>query len=822
MKTQSKLAPFLLGTHNVIDYLAQSNFFKFQPTISQKIELKACKNFNLVVETSPDRYVLVKQEPHNEDGQTHGDLAYEWFLHQLLQGSSTLGQITDLMSEFVAFDQARSIAIFNYLTHYCDLDQFYTDRRQFPTCIAAALGSTLAHIHRATFNEPTLQLALAAQNYLDTAPDFGHALRQLKPDIFGRVTSDGLKFYELYQRYDSLWQAIDRLSESYHSCCITHQDLKFNNILLHDQWQVWATTVEPQALQRIDRSAMPAMPSPIFYQENAIIRLIDWEKWTWGDPAFDVGTIIASYLKIWLKSLTLSAGIPIEMALRLAVTPLDVLQPSLRAFMRSYVAQFPQILQECPNFLTQVMQFTGLALIESLQARIQYYEPFGNVGIAMLEVAKALLCSPEPSIATIFGMGGTDWITSGETGLDETVWSSLQPVSRNDSVQPEPDRQNALIVPEERCNFNLMTQLQLHAIPKQNSQSHTVIDVLQDIAAHIHCLPDGQIYHDRHKPLELPQEIRDRFEKFPQDLKQSFLTTQLRNYLYDLYYSGEHLINHELDHDSPTAFHKNDTVRGINLEFYQSIDRANSGKGYFDPGWRLIAQKKDKEHDRGRIVQKNGLSLHVSRQQLAPNDLTAAIGDGVAVQLPHNLLESDFYVAVSNCGPVNDDRPALELCFNVTATGAIELMRRLTHGLNRLAIPFTFKVLLHPTAYQRYDTGILHLECQHYTLVRPLLQHSYLVTQSHFRSTTPFLTKRLAPGLSLAEEPLDGPEFGLHRCQLLAEALLAAQAQGHDTPNDRMGWIERSFNEQGISLQFPYLNGAAGANSDPYMPLDRC
>lgn len=37
--------------------------------------------------------------------------------------------------------------------------------------------------------------------------------------------------------------------------------------------------------------------------EASIIRLIDWEKWTWGDPALDVGTVIASYLKLWLKSL---------------------------------------------------------------------------------------------------------------------------------------------------------------------------------------------------------------------------------------------------------------------------------------------------------------------------------------------------------------------------------------------------------------------------------------------------------------------------------------------------------------------------------------
>ena len=49
------------------------------------------------------------------------------------------------------------------------------------------------------------------------------------------------------------------------------------------------------------------------------------------------------------------------------------------------------------------MQFAGFALIQQIQAMIQYQKSFGNTGIAMLQVAKSLLCRPERSTPTVFG-----------------------------------------------------------------------------------------------------------------------------------------------------------------------------------------------------------------------------------------------------------------------------------------------------------------------------------------------------------------------------------------------------------------------------------
>lgn len=65
------------------------------------------------------------------------------------------------------------------------------------------------------------------------------------------MPADGLKFFALYQRYDSLGQAIAQLVSALAPACLTHNDLNVNNVLLHTDWQ---------------------------QSSNSIVRLIDWER----------------------------------------------------------------------------------------------------------------------------------------------------------------------------------------------------------------------------------------------------------------------------------------------------------------------------------------------------------------------------------------------------------------------------------------------------------------------------------------------------------------------------------------------------------------
>ena len=369
----------ILKSDNVFEYLSQHNIQDSTEQNQSTVEPISAKNFNLLV-TFPDRRkLLVKQERHNLEGETAGEFKCEYRIQEWLQQFPEQNSLRPFLPKLLHFDAENSIIIFRYLDDYRDLMDFYVKESNFPSEIPSTIGTLLATFHRNTYQQENHRQFFEGEKNNQVGnqvPRLIKGLERIKPEIFSSVPGDVLKFFALYQRYDSLGMAIAELGKAFTPSCLTHNDLKLNNILLHTDWQ------QPN---------------------DSPIRLIDWERNSWGDPAFDLGTLFASYIQIWLGSLVISKALSIEESLSLAMTPLEEIQPSIAALTQAYLETFPEILEHRPDFLIRVVQFTGFALIQQIQAMIQYQKSFSNTGVAMLQVAKSLLCRPERSLPTVFG-----------------------------------------------------------------------------------------------------------------------------------------------------------------------------------------------------------------------------------------------------------------------------------------------------------------------------------------------------------------------------------------------------------------------------------
>jgi Phosphotransferase enzyme family len=366
---------FILSSRNAFNYLVESGLCEQKEQALSQIESKSVKNFNLLVSCPNHCQFLIKQERHDLDGKTHEEFVKEWRIHQLVQNFPELSPLKSMISEAIHFDPTHSIIVLKYLSDYGDLDDFYTQQQNFPPIVAEKVGEMIARIHTATINREDYKQFLCHDSDIDKPPNFMRGLERIRIGIFSEVSIENLKFFKLYQRYESLGLAIAELKTAFCRCCLIHNDLKLDNILLAHEWE--------------------SASSPI--------RLIDWEKFTWGDPAADLGRLIAAYLKIWLGSLIVSTDIDVQTALSVATTPLEAIQPSIVALVTAYLRIFPEIFELRPDFLNRVMQFTGLALIQNIGVSIQYHEPFDNIGICMLQVATTLLCYPQQSISMILG-----------------------------------------------------------------------------------------------------------------------------------------------------------------------------------------------------------------------------------------------------------------------------------------------------------------------------------------------------------------------------------------------------------------------------------
>lgn len=374
----------ILDTDNVFEYLTDLNYCSNDDRSTSKVSVISAKNFNLLITFADGKNLLIKQEIHNSQGQTKEEFQLAWRMQQLVKNFPDFGsEISDFLPKLLHFDPVRAILIVEYSDTHIDLDDYYVNNNQFPIVVAQSIGKVLATLHGQTFERREYQQFLDQQSNLDTtdtAIKIINRLSRITPDIFRAMPPECLQFFKLYQRFPSLTQAISDLGNSIRPSCLIHNDLKINNILLDLSW---------------------TLPT------SKVIRLIDWERAGWGDPAFDLGCILGSYLEIWLNELTISNTLSINESLQLTGTPLELIQPSLFSLVQSYLASFPAIMIARPDYLDRVIQFAGLSLIQRIEITIDEDRVFGNRGIMMLQVAKQLLCTPQAAMNTLFGSNVT-------------------------------------------------------------------------------------------------------------------------------------------------------------------------------------------------------------------------------------------------------------------------------------------------------------------------------------------------------------------------------------------------------------------------------
>ncbi|MEA2438403.1 MAG: hypothetical protein QOF65_2959 [Thermoleophilaceae bacterium] len=250
--------------------------------------------------------------------------------------------------------------------------------------------------------------------------------------------------------------------------------------------------------------------------------------------------------------------------------------------------------------------------------------------------------------------------------------------------------------------------------------------------------------------------------------------------------------------------------------FVQDLSAANAGTGAREPGWTVTG-----EDSGALVVARGGLSLWVAPADVHPtNGAKVAPGAAVGVLMPKELLRLSpgFYMALGDAEfPVDGSAPVVRFYWNLRSDGAVVLIGELTRRLNAQGLAFRLKVVSEPGRYSRCDAGVLYVLRSDYEHVARVVSTAYQAVASSLKPAIPALTKPLAPGLALAEDPTEQmTSFGMSRCELLAEAIARAAELGARDPAQRMRVVDERFAEAGMSLDAPYLN--PGSTDDYRFP----
>ena len=206
------------------------------------------------------------------------------------------------------------------------------------------------------------------------------------------------------------------------------------------------------------------------------------------------------------------------------------------------------------------------------------------------------------------------------------------------------------------------------------------------------------------------------------------------------------------------------------------------------------------------ILERNHLRVRVPDSALQRD---GGLDASLAVRFGKELVNGlpSFYLAMGDVElPDEAIATCVRLYWNTDPAAAIQLTRALTTHLNREQIPFRFKVINDPTLFNRNDAAVLYLRPEDYESAFAALEDELPALLSTLRPGVPALTRQLAPGLAVAEDPgEDGDSFGLHRCRRLAEGLLKAAEKGVQDFEERVRHIVKNLESAGLDPERPYL-----------------
>jgi hypothetical protein len=232
--------------------------------------------------------------------------------------------------------------------------------------------------------------------------------------------------------------------------------------------------------------------------------------------------------------------------------------------------------------------------------------------------------------------------------------------------------------------------------------------------------------------------------------------------------------------------------------FLAALRAANPVAARYQDGWTVMR------------ADANGVWIADAAQQprfAALNEIVP-LANAIAPGLPVRLVPQRDFVTGPAGHLVIVGRPGFDpqtgrqvrFYWNLAPDGAALFLREIGTRLERRRIPFQAKVPVDPARYARTDCGVLYLNDEEVEAARDAIAATYQLLRDRLRPAVPLFTRELAAGLAFAESPPTRESFGMHRCGLIAEGLLAAEARGVREGEARLAILCEHLTAYGLDL----------------------
>ncbi len=359
----------MLTQETVIPYLLRRGHLTFAELIASGVKVydASRRNGNFRVERQPGDALLLKQAREPNASPTVGWEAMIYKTFQALPASHPLRRHT---VPFLEYDDDEGVLVLRSIADARTLAA-HQNQGGIPTRPATRIGRALGALHSLELGSPPM--SALSEGLPRRLP---HALFLHRPDhaLYCAASYGNLQAARVMQSFPAFGALIDALTKEWRPTALVHFDVKGDNILLSAKTGA--------------RSAW----------------LIDWELAELGDPAWDVGSMFADYLGVWLWSIPITGEHPPAHYLSLARFPLTRLQPALRAFWRSYRLVRGLTGRAATAFLLAATRYCAVRLIQRVHEQTREAVDLLANTICQLQLSWNILQEPELACVHLLGL----------------------------------------------------------------------------------------------------------------------------------------------------------------------------------------------------------------------------------------------------------------------------------------------------------------------------------------------------------------------------------------------------------------------------------
>lgn len=247
----------------------------------------------------------------------------------------------------------------------------------------------------------------------------------------------------------------------------------------------------------------------------------------------------------------------------------------------------------------------------------------------------------------------------------------------------------------------------------------------------------------------------------------------------------------------------------LDLGLTDLLREAHVDARHWETGWAV-----DGVSSQGRVaVTRDGRVRIVARVDVLPAAracLPPRPGDAVRVVARRDVLDAAtaFWFTYGGDWDESSLPPALvRVYWNVRRRSVPALVTALTASLAEAETPYSLKVAVAERDGARPDRAVLYLTRDAFPAATPAIRDAHATLEDAFVPHVPRLTRLLAPGLALADDPGTGDSFGQHCCALVADAV-SGDGAGSVDPEERVAAIVAHLAAAGLDPARPYLRSA--------------